>query len=167
MELMINRIKLLAGLRAGTFTAICALALVLLSPMSASTNGLWELKLFCSSKCHPAFEQSVRDYVLKRYAEEEERTQTQSARKKIRIIVDYHFPGGDSINVFYVDKTQYSFTILYERTVKNQPGCWRVKKYDSVAETIYVANFAFAQFTELSADDRNCLHLMVVDTTSR
>ena len=135
--------------------------------MPASTNGLWERKLFCSSKCHPAFEQTVTDYVTKRYAEEEARKQTQSARKKIRIVVDYYFPGGDSINIFYVDKTQYSFTILYEREVKNQPGCWRVKKYDSVAEIIYVANFAFAKFTEFSTDDRNCLHLMVVDATSQ
>jgi hypothetical protein len=167
MKLMINRIKLSAWLRAGTITAICVLALVLLCPMPATTNGLWELKLFCSSKCHPAFEQTVTDYVMKRYAEEEERKPTQSARKKIGFVVDYHFPGGDSINVYYVDSTQYSRTVLYENVVKGQPGCWRVKKYDSVAETVYVSNFAFGHFTELSTIDRNCLDLVVVDATSQ
>jgi hypothetical protein len=167
VELMIDRIKRGFGIRAWAFAVTSALALVLLCPPPALANDLWELKLYCSSKCHRAFEQTVTDYVMKRYSEEEERTGGQSAQKKVRIVVDYYFPGGNSINIFYVDKTPYDFTILYERTVKNQPGCWRVKKYDSVAETIYVANFAFGKFTELSSDDRNCLHLMVADATSR
>jgi hypothetical protein len=164
MDLMIGKIDL----RFWIVAATSALVPAFLCPMPASANEPLELKLFCSSKCHQAFEQTVAGYVTKRYAEEEERTGAQPARKKIQIVVDYYFPGGDSTNIFYLDKTQYDFTILYEKVVKkNRPGCWRVKKYDGAAETIYVANFAFATFTELSSNDRNCLHLMVVDSIAQ
>jgi hypothetical protein len=167
MRLMIDKIKMGVRLPVATSMTIGVLALALVCAMPTRANELTELRLFCSSKCHRVFEQTVTDYVMTRYAEEEERRQSQSARKKIRIVVDYHFPGGDSINIFHPDSTKYSRTVLYKEVVKGQPGCWRVKKYDSVAETIYVANFAFNRFTALSANDLNCLRLMVIDATSQ
>jgi hypothetical protein len=128
----------------------------------ADPNGRWQLKMFCSSKCHDGFEQGVIAYLSKHHPESEQTTT--STQKAVEIVVDYYFPGGDSINVYYVDQSKFTLNVLYES--KGQPGCWRVKKYEDATSVIYVANFIFEQFTALSPSDRRCLDRIVISSES-